>query len=154
MCCIGKKAVEKTGVRVVGVTGFFGIAVMNVVRDNIDFFGDEPKRHVANKETGYFTLEKKGFMSRKAMIPYGSVAAHKHHAIEKGNGKQWPGKVLEKEDKEERRKRKSPHPAGKSSPVFFGREDINPVKKLFPKLPCRRFNKPALLVSPAISWWS
>lgn len=83
MVNVRKKTVKPTRVRVVWIAWLFRKLVMHVVRDDVNFFGNDFDDEVSADLTNQRIPKLKRPMSRVAVKPEGSMASQNDHAVDK-----------------------------------------------------------------------
>ena len=134
MIRIGQKTVKPPAVYVVWVPRLFGILMMNVMGNNVDFFGDDFNDQVSSdlKKKGIRKFE--GPVSAIAVEVNGTVSAHQHHAVHEANRKEFEAEVIGKEKHEGENKRTGRKPTPGREPVSAVFEDIESAQKFAPDL--------------------
>jgi len=126
---VRQKAIEPSAVYVIGVTGFFGKLVMNMVGDDVNLLRNQLNDHLTDDKKPKPVGEGESVMGSVAVQINGSMGAQNDHAVNKCNEEKFPGEIVKKEYKEKRRKKQNRKPAKKRQPTFSGFKDIQPSKE-------------------------
>src|ERR1700678_573614 len=101
---VRQKAIEPSAVYVIGVTGFFGKLVMNMVGDDVNLLRNQLNDHLTDDKKPKPVGEGESVMGSVAVQINGSMGAQNDHAVNKCNEEKFPGEIVKKEYKEKRRK--------------------------------------------------
>ena len=90
MVHIGQEAIEKTGLCIIRVAWLIGFGMVNMVRDDVDLFGDDANREVLGNKPPEPVPEREGTVRAVAVVPHRAVRTHNDHAIKKSGQERPP----------------------------------------------------------------
>ncbi len=135
---VGEKAIKPAAMHVVRVSGLFGDGVVDVVRHDVELFGDDLHHGVSNEEAPEGVREAVGAVRRVAVVPDGAVGSQDHHAVDEGDGEVPPRQKVGEKQRERHRENGDGEPGKEGHPVAPIADDVQPREKLAEEHASRR----------------